>query len=239
MDKPITGKGIIGILAGMGPRSTAPFINLVIDECQRQYGAKEDIDFPKIMIYSLPTPFYAHLPVDHAAMTKTLCEGLKTLESSGVFFAAIACNTAHVYYPELAQSIKIPLLNIVELTLNKLKNDNQRVAVLASRSTIESNIYQQGIFQCGYEFVEINWQSKVDQLIESLKTPQEDPFFFQKAWAQLLFLANDADVDTIIIACLDLSVIKTYIASKDLHIIDSSDCLAQAIVKQWLKHAIS
>jgi len=30
----------------MGPRSTAPFIDLVITECQRQYGAGDDIDFP-------------------------------------------------------------------------------------------------------------------------------------------------------------------------------------------------
>jgi aspartate/glutamate racemase len=32
---------IIGILAGMGPRSTGPFLDLIVDECQRQYGARE------------------------------------------------------------------------------------------------------------------------------------------------------------------------------------------------------
>jgi len=38
----------IGILAGMGPRSTAPFLELVLDQCQIQYGAKYDIDYPHI-----------------------------------------------------------------------------------------------------------------------------------------------------------------------------------------------
>ena len=33
----------MGILAGMGPHSTAPFLELVIAECQRQYGAADDI----------------------------------------------------------------------------------------------------------------------------------------------------------------------------------------------------
>ena len=42
----------IGILAGMGPRSTAPFVDLVIPECQIQYGARDDIDFQKMMISS-------------------------------------------------------------------------------------------------------------------------------------------------------------------------------------------
>jgi aspartate racemase len=36
-------KGSIGILAGMGPRSTTPFLELVIDQCQIQYGAHYDI----------------------------------------------------------------------------------------------------------------------------------------------------------------------------------------------------
>lgn len=56
-------ENIIGILAGMGPRSTAPFIDLVIDECQRQYGAQNDIDFPSMMIYSLPAPCYVDAAV--------------------------------------------------------------------------------------------------------------------------------------------------------------------------------
>jgi aspartate/glutamate racemase len=43
---------IIGILAGMGPRSTAPFIDLVVTECQRQYRAMNDADFPPMLIAS-------------------------------------------------------------------------------------------------------------------------------------------------------------------------------------------
>lgn len=47
----------LGVLAGMGPRSTAPFIDMLVDECQKQYGARFDIDYPKMHIISLPTPF--------------------------------------------------------------------------------------------------------------------------------------------------------------------------------------
>lgn len=56
-------ENIIGILAGMGPRSTSQFIDLIIDECQTQYGAKYDEDFPKIMIYSFSSlpPFSTKL----------------------------------------------------------------------------------------------------------------------------------------------------------------------------------
>jgi len=74
----------IGILAGMGPRSTAPFIDLVITECQRQYGARDDIDFPKMMICSQPAPFYEDRPTDHVAMKVAIHAGLQDLEHAGV-----------------------------------------------------------------------------------------------------------------------------------------------------------
>lgn len=59
---------LIGILAGMGPRSTGPFLDLVVTECQLQYGARDDADFPKMMICSQPVPFYEDRPNDNAAI---------------------------------------------------------------------------------------------------------------------------------------------------------------------------
>ena len=66
---------MIGILAGMGPKSTGPFVDTVVAECQTIYGAKHDMDFPHMMIYSCPTPFYMDRPIDHEAMKKAIIEG--------------------------------------------------------------------------------------------------------------------------------------------------------------------
>src|SRR5512138_1771283 len=101
---------LIGILAGMGPRSTAPFVDLVVDECQRQYGARDDIDFPPMLIYSLPTPFYVDRPIDHAAVEAAIVAGLRKLEASGAAFIAMPCNSAHIYFERLAAAIDVPLL---------------------------------------------------------------------------------------------------------------------------------
>lgn len=107
---------LIGVLAGMGPKSTAPFVNLVVDECQRQYGAKYDEEFPPMMIYSLPTPFYIDRPINHELMKSTIIKGLQKLESVGASFIAMPCNSAHIYFKDLQDSINIPLLNIIEET---------------------------------------------------------------------------------------------------------------------------
>lgn len=226
-------KPTIGILAGMGPHSTAPFIDLVIHECQRRYGAKNDIDFPRMMIYSLPTPFYVDRPIDHSAMEAELRSGLQGLERFGVDFTAIACNMAHIYYPQLAKSIRSPLLNMVELALDAIPRTARKIALVASRPTVESEIYQIGIRKRGFEVADPDWQSLVDKLIESTRTTN-DSSLFRKTWDALFELAQQADADKVIVACLDLSAIGKHIVS-NVPILDASRCLAQEIVRQWLE----
>ena len=58
------GQALVGILVGMGARSTAPFIDSIVTLCQVQYGAKYDIEFPHKMIYSLPAPFYVKVSLE-------------------------------------------------------------------------------------------------------------------------------------------------------------------------------
>src|SRR5436853_4421194 len=96
----------IGILAGMGPRSTAPFVDMVVTECQKQYGARHVADFPHMLIYSLPAPFYSDRPVDHEVAQVIVREGLQRLQGMGVDFIAMPCNSAHAYYQTLAASAR-------------------------------------------------------------------------------------------------------------------------------------
>jgi len=91
----------IGILGGMGAKATAPFVDLVVDQCQALYGASYDNDYPHMMIYSLPTPMYLDRPLDHELVSATVLAGLRRLESTGVDFIAMPCNTAHQYHERL------------------------------------------------------------------------------------------------------------------------------------------
>lgn len=136
---------MIGILAGMGAKSTGPFIDTVVAKCQTIYGAKHDMDFPHMMIYSCPTPFYMDRPIDHEAMKKAIIEGAQKLESTGASFIAMPCNTAHLYFEELQDSLSIPILNIVDETLQAIPETAKRVAILATEATVQAGIYQDGL----------------------------------------------------------------------------------------------
>ena len=196
--------GTIGILAGMGPRSTAPFLNQVLDECQKQYGAKNDMDFPHIIIYSLPTPFYVDKPIDHEEMKKVVCEGLKKLEAAGVDFIAIPCNTVHKYFEDIKKSVHIPVLNIVDETIKSINLKSQKITLLATRATMQAELYQTQIQKKAWKYEEKEvWQKKVDALIKKVKAGKTKEAIAK--WRVLIQELKKAKVDTIIIACTDLS----------------------------------
>jgi len=221
----------IGILAGMGPKSTAPFIDLVITQCQKQYGAKNDEDFPHIIIYSLPTPFFVDKPIDHEKMKEVVLNGLKRLESFGVDFIAIPCNTVHAYFNYFKKSIKIPLLNIVDETLKNLGSENHKIALLATTPTVNSNIYQRGIEKAGLKYVsKPEWQKQVDEIIKAIKSGENKKA--NLSWNRLLKLIKTENVDMIIVGCTDLNILKR---PKSIKFVDSTESLAKAVVKKYLE----
>lgn len=225
---------LIGILAGMGPKSTAPFINLVVDECQTQYNAKYDIDFPHMLIYSLPTPFYIDKPIDHVLMKNTIITALRDLEKMGVKFIAMPCNSAHIYFEELKSSINIPLLNIVDEALSNLSTDVKRVTVFATPSTYESGIYQKKIELCNHELIYNNeWQLLLNKIIEEIKI-KKDNKEAENLWKHLIDEVKGSSIDSIIVACTDLNVLlQKEILS--VNVIDTAKSLAKAVVSRYLQ----
>ncbi|MGG0200442.1 aspartate/glutamate racemase family protein [Bacillus anthracis] len=219
---------MIGILAGMGPKSTGPFVDTVVAECQTIYGAKHDMDFPHMMIYSCPTPFYMDRPIDHEAMKKAIIEGAQKLESTGAGFIAMSCNTAHLYFEELQQSLSIPILNIVDETLKAIPETAKRVALLATEATVQAGIYQDGIAKRNIEYIHYEqWQESINQIITYIKSGEVEEA--RELWSALVLQLKD-EVDTAIIACTDLNVV----ASEDF--VDSAQCLAKAVVRMYVEN---
>lgn len=225
---------MIGILAGMGPKSTGPFVDRVVDQCQQIYGAKHDMDFPHMMIYSCPTPFYMDRPVDHAAMELAIINGAQTLERTGVQFIAMPCNTAHLYYEKIQNSVSVPVLHMVDETILKLPNDAEKAALLATPATVQAGIYQQALSKQGVELDQRDdWQHWVNAMITNIKAGQiqESNRIWQRLHSELV-----ETVDIAILACTDLNVI-TKDKQTELVMVDSALCLAQATVKRYLETA--
>jgi aspartate racemase len=186
-----------------------------------------------MMICSQPSPFYEDRPVDHVAMENAIRKGLQHLERSGVDFLAIACNTAHIYYRQLATSVSVPLLNMVESTVSAIPGSVRRVALIAARPTAEAGIYQSGMRGRGLDVIDLDWQSGIDRFLGETRT-SSDPAIFARSWDALIHRARSAQADLIVVACLDLSGVIGH-ATPPMPLLDASRCLAREIVEQWLR----
>jgi aspartate racemase len=221
---------IIGILAGMGPRSTAPFIDQIVTECQDQYGARDDQDFAPLLVYSLPTPFFVDRPIDHARMQATITAGLKHLEAAGAAFIVMPCNSAHAYFDALKTSIKIPLVNMLDEALSCLPPSTSRIALIGTRPTTEAGMYQKALKRRGFRVVHDGAiQQRVDEVILSIKgnrTMDEA----QTLWDQMQLEVMARGADTFLIACTDLDAIRLDTAAT---VVNATQCLAAAAVREW------
>lgn len=222
---------MIGILAGMGPKSTAPFLDKVIQICQQEYEAKCDMDFPPIMIYSCPTPFYVDRPLDYQALGQAIVAGAQKLAGTGVEIIAVPCNVAHLYWDEITAAVQIPVLNMVDLTLKSLPAGCKQVAVLATEATLASGIYQQGLLAANRNFVaKPDWQQAVNSVLSLIKSG-ENPERAVTEWRQLLREVEQA-AEAAVIACTDLNLVADQV-TVSLPLADSSVCLARALVASY------
>lgn len=231
----ISSRPTIGILAGMGPGSTAPFFELVVAQCRKQYGAARDGDFPQMVIVSQPVPFFHDRQIDHAAVETATIAGLHKLEAAGVDFIAIACNSAHVYFAQLQRAVGLRLLNMVEVALGALPQGTKRIAIAASRPLARSGLYREAAIAKNLEVVEPEWQSEIDALQDLLKTDSPVDAWRTK-WRQLFDkLSTLPPVDAVIVGCLDLSSTLKF-ATAPVPLIDAAESLAARLISDWLAH---
>lgn len=219
----------IGILAGMGSHSTAPFVQMVVDACHQQYAPQHEEEFPHMLIYSLPAPFRFDHSVDHEALQAAICAGLRRLEAANVDFVAMPCNTAHMYYDALAGCVNIPLLNMIDIAVEKTLPLTGKVTIIGTLFTLEAQLYQSRLAQTDAILVQ-NWQPQVEALIMAIHSADASS---ASRWQTLADQMAAAGVETAIIACTDLNVISDSINTPFVRV-DATRALAEATVRYWL-----
>ena len=217
---------VIGIIGGMGPEATVDLMRRVIAKTP----ASDDQDHIHLIVESNPKipSRIAHL-IDGTGSDPTpeLIRIAVNLQRAGADALAIPCNTAHAYAHSIRRAISIPLLDMVDLTVDQIAGSRRlaRVGLLASSAVIATELYAKAFANHGIEVVYPAQQDEVMGLIKAVKRG-ETGSAPQAALARLaLDLANRADA--LLIGCSELSVISAGIA---VPYIDSLDVQAQAIV---------
>lgn len=220
----------IGILGGMGPETSAEFYSKIIKYFQDKYGAIQDIDFPAMIIYSLPLEGFDETGIiDEKLVLEQLMHGIKTLENAGSDFIVIPCNTVHYFIEVLRETCSIPIFSIMEETVKKIKLEGiKSIGLLGSETTLQFNLYQKILDKNNISYVlpkpedyEIVTKLILEVMSGKIKNSTK---------SKVLTLIKDMEkqsADSILLGCTELPIA---IKNKDVgvKIFDSLQILAEA-----------
>jgi len=232
MDKKKVNKKVIGVLGGMGPESTAIFYHALIKQCQRQYEAKKDDDYPEIFIYNLPIPDIVEGLKKPKKTLEKLIMGAQKIDSIGVDFMVMPCNTAHYFYLEMAKLINTPFICIFLATAKALKAKGyKRVGFLSTETTIKYKSFDRDFEKNGIELVfpDKTEKKRITKIILNIlagKKLEKD----KKSLKDIIYRLERRGAEAVVLACTDLPIILKQ-EDVDIKIFDTVEILAEATIK--------
>jgi aspartate racemase len=141
----------LGLVGGLGPESTIDYYRRIVELAQKK-GLPES---PSIVIDSLDVKRGLYLSGnDRAGLIEYVMGSVKRLTAAGVDFIAIAANTPHLVFDELAEQSKVPIMSIVETCADEAgRRGLKKVLLLGTRFTMEAPFYQQVFRKRGIEVI--------------------------------------------------------------------------------------
>ena len=220
-------KDMIGIIGGIGPAATICFEQNILD---RTTADKDQEYIPMITLNDTRIPDRTAYILGESDDNPgpILVDDAKKLEHYGCTCIGMPCNTAHYFYEDVAESVSIPVFNMLDETM-KACEGMKKVGILATEGTLKSGIYEEYAKKHGVELIlptEEDAEKVMEIIYNQVKAGKEiDIFGFRVLLKNLL----EAGCEGVILGCTELSVINR---RYELHnVIDPLDALAVSLVK--------
>lgn len=224
---------ILGVLGGVGPLATIYFAQMIVE----MTDAKNDQEHISMVILNHATiPDRTNYILDNSKpnpLPVMISDAIK-LEKMSADFIVIPCNTAHYFFDRIQENVSVPIVNILEVTIDsaiaRIPNLN-KVGILATQGTIISGAYQK---VCKDKNLSFSLPSQQDQkdltdiIYNQVKAGKKADYdLFMKIVDDL----KNEDCQAIILGCTELSVIKKNFRINQDYIIDSVEALAQKSIE--------
>lgn len=219
---------VLGILGGVGPLATAYFMQMLI----RKTPARSDQEhMPMIVVNDPQIPDRTAYILDDS-QPDPLPEMVRVaheLEDAGADYIAIPCNTAHYFYAALSESVRIPIVNIMEETAERIVGtigSGGTVGLMATQGTVRSGVFQDYFAQRGLTTMvpTEEEQAQVTALIyDCVKAnlPYDEQDLLRVATS-----LRERGCDAVVVGCTELSVIYQDMRKRPAWLFDSLDILA-------------
>jgi aspartate racemase len=226
------GEKTIGILGGMGPEATADLFHRII----RATPVKRDQDHFHVIIDSnakIPDRTPAILGTGPSPFSIILETG-KNLESAGADFLIMPCNTAHYFYEQLQEQLKVPLIHMIRTSAEYFVNNYPELknsGLIATDGTIASQLYNTAYLEKGVK-ISTPTEKSQREVMEAIYTHIKSGNLKKgkkivKRVAQELVTAGS---NSVICGCTEISLVL-HKGDLTVPIIDPLQILAEKVVE--------
>jgi len=229
----------IGIIGGVGPQATQFIYSKIIELSQTKYGAKNNDDYPQLVIESVPVPDFISDVSKIDLATEMLIESTRSLTQAGVTKICIGSNTVHILQEKLEKNTTVPFISMIELVAEKCAASKfKKVGLLGSPVLIKSGLYETALGKHGIELVPPteNETEIADSIIRDVLAGRNSSDKKQ-AYVETMNNIFDRGAQTIILGCTELPLALNYEALGD-KTISSDEVLAEGIVDYYYSEPI-
>lgn len=219
-------KPIIGILGGMGPYATIDFIKNIYDKTQDVVVDSDHIRIITDINITIPSRTRCVL-YGEASPVPAIVESINNLSELGVSIIAVPCNSAHYFYDEIVQQLKCTWLNMIEVVSSVLNGYGcSKPLILGGYVTVSKELYSKYIPNSVYFSEEENLV--VYRLIEEIKLSSNN---YSDLINQIITNIRRYNIDSIVLACTELTIIEDAFNNADIIIVDSSIEYAKKLIE--------
>lgn len=222
----------IGILGGMGPEASNYLYKTLIDLSIKYFGAKNNDDFPEIILHSIPVPDFISSSGKKEKALKMLLVRAKALNKLNLSCLSIACNTAHVLLRKLQSNSKIPFVSMIDEVARKLGRAHKTVGLLGTPSIIKYKLYQNALKKAKISTVIPNARQIriLEQIIRNVLAGK----LLKQDTEKLIKIANylkKIGAEGVILGCTELPLV--FPRKYALPVYDSIEILAMALLRKY------
>lgn len=145
---------VLGVVGGMGPAAAAEFLRLLAVNAP----ATTDQEHPRVILYGdtqLPDRSAAMLGEGPSPETQ-LKRDFQQLIAWGADMVCAPCNSAHYFINHFRDKLTVPLVHIIETTVQSARVLSPAGAwLLGTKGTMQSGMYQAEAARVGYPLREV------------------------------------------------------------------------------------
>lgn len=230
-------KQFFTVLGGMGTLATESYVR-ILDARTPIHCDQDYLNY--IVVNHATVPDRTSWILDHSKpdYNLDLIEDIKQQSLLKPAFFVLICNTAHYAFDKLQAATNIPILNMLQETVNAIKQikpDAKKVGLLATRGTVEAGLYDHYITDAGYK--EIKPTPEILDMTEDLiyhdikESGHSDGAKYHELVRRMI---EEEGADIVILGCTELSYAEEMNPETQYPVADSQSIIVDRSLEKGL-----